>query len=335
MNAELKSEAAGPNTARERRDAQTTPARGSDADSLQATKIRHYLFGAFILVCIAAFWPTLKALVDAALHFDFCSQIVAVPFIAIALVYWRRHSIFRTVKGGYAIGSFIFVAGLIVHWFARRDAALLGSYDSLSASALGMVIIWAAGFYVVYGAAAFRSAAFPLGFLILTVPIPNYFLDRSVFYLQAGSTAVSDWLFRILGVPVTRHGLLLALPGLTIEVARECSSIRSSIALVITCLLAGYLFLRSPWKRAVLVLTALPLSVFKNGVRIVTLSLLSIYVNPAFMWGDLHRDGGILFYLLALAILYPLFCWFEELDHRTEIGSELDRGSENIKGGAR
>jgi exosortase len=321
MNAELKSAAAEPNTAGERRDGETVRTRGSDSNSSQATHKRHYLFGAFLLVCVAAFWPLLKALVHAALDFDFCSQIVAVPFIAIALVYWRRHSIFRTVRSGYAIGSLIFVAGLIVYWLARRDAALLGAYDSLSASTLGMVMIWAAGFYAVYGAAAFRAAAFPLGFLILTVPIPNYLLDRSVFYLQVGSTVVSDWLFRILGVPVARHGFLLALPELTVEVARECSSIRSSIALVITCLLAGYLFFRSPWKRVALVLAALPLSVFKNGVRIVTLSLLSIYVNPAFMRGDLHRDGGILFYLLALAILYPLFHWFEKSDHLAEIRS--------------
>ena len=96
------------------------------------------------------------------------------------------------------------------------------------------------------------------------------------------------------------------MPGVTIEIAKECSGIRSSVALVITSLLAGHLFLRSSWKKAVLTLTTVPLLIVKNGIRIVTLSLLSIYVDPGFLTGGLHRDGGILFFFLALALLTPV-----------------------------
>lgn len=292
-----------------------TPLNGQrDSAPSGATPAQHYAFWLFALVCLVAFWPTFVALVHTALDFDFCSQILAAPFIAFALVYWRRHEIFRTVHASPAVGGPLGLAGLAIYALAHHYAGALGSYDALSAAAFGLVLIWWAGFYAIYGSAAFRSALYPLAFLLLMVPIPKALLDGAVLYLQAGSTAIADGLFQLFGVPVMRNGFLLSLPGLTIEVAKECSSIRSSLALVITCLLAGYLFLRSPWKRVALVLLSLPLSIFKNGVRIVTLSLLSIYVNPAFMKSDLHRDGGILFYLLALAILYPLFRWFEKSD---------------------
>jgi exosortase len=293
-------------------------ARAPEDTNRHAPAESYYLFGLIVLLSLAAFWPSIVALAHAAVSFDFCSQILVAPVTAVLLVYWRRRRIFRAIQGGYAIGGLILLAGVSVYWLGRHDVELLGSYDSLSLSGLGIVTTWIGGFYLAFGGRTFRAAAFPLGFLLATIPIPTYLLNRSIFYLQAGSAVSSALVFQVSGIPVVRQGFLLYLPGLTIEVAKECSSIRSSIALVITCLLAGYLFLRSNWKRLALVLFALPLSVFKNAVRIVTLSILSIYVNPAFMTSTLHRDGGILFYLLAIAILFPLFRWFEKTDRRRE-----------------
>ena len=91
------------------------------------------------------------------------------------------------------------------------------------------------------------------------------------------------------------------LPGLTIEVAKECSGINSSVALLITMLLVACETLRTTSRRVILVLFAIPLSLVKNAVRIVTLTLLALYVDPSFLTGRLHHQGGFLFYLIALA----------------------------------
>src|SRR5438093_1110184 len=121
--------------------------------------------------------------------------------------------------------------------------------------------------------------------------------------LQTGSAEVSYALFQLIGVPVFRTGFELALPGVTIEVAKECSGIRSSLALLFTSLLAGHLLLRSAVRKTALALMTVPLLIVKNGVRIVTLSALAIYADPSFLTGKLHRDGGFVFFLLALAML--------------------------------
>ena len=47
--------------------------------------------------------------------------------------------------------------------------------------------------------------------------------------------------------------------------------------------------------------------VVKNGLRIVTLSILANYVDPGFLYGRLHREGGIVFFLLALGLLLPVY----------------------------
>ena len=53
----------------------------------------------------------------------------------------------------------------------------------------------------------------------------------------------------------------------------------------------------------ILILVAVPLLIVKNGIRIVTLALLSIYVDPSFLTGSLHHQGGIVFFLVALGFL--------------------------------
>ena len=146
------------------------------------------------------------------------------------------------------------------------------------------------------------------------VPLPDVVLDRTICALQEGSTEIAYLIFQAVGTPVLRHGFLLSVPGVTIEVAKECSSIRSSIALFITCLLAAHLYLRTGWKMFVLVLLSLPLSIIKNGIRIATLTLLSIYVDPSFLTGKLHHEGGFVFFFLALLILWPVFLWLERSD---------------------
>ena len=204
-------------------------------------------------------------------------------------------------------------AGLF--WLATR---LPGTgNDRLSLEALSLVSLWIGGFVSCYGLKVSRAAMFPLLFLLLTVPWPGAILDRVIRWLQEGSTDVTYAIFKALGVPVFRDGFVLMVPGVAIEVASECSGIRSSMALLITCLLAAHFYLRTGWKIVFFVLLVIPLSIIKNGIRIATLTLLSLYVDPSFLRGSLHRDGGFVFFLLALVMMFPVLRLFEKSEKRS------------------
>ena len=149
------------------------------------------------------------------------------------------------------------------------------------------------------------------------IPIPDPLLDEIIRLLQQGSTEMAWLIFKAVQLPVFRQGFVLSVPGVTIEVAKECSSIRSSMALLITCILIAHLYLRTWWKGLLFVLLSLPLSVVKNGIRITTLTLLSVYVNPDFLQGNLHRDGGFVFFFLALFALWPVFLLLEKSERRS------------------
>jgi len=107
-------------------------------------------------------------------------------------------------------------------------------------------------------------------------------------------------------------------------VAEQCSGIRSSIALIITSVLAGYLFLKSGWSRLILVLSFFPITVFKNGMRIVTLSLLASYVDMRFITGSwLHKSGGIPFFAMGLALMAPVLWVLMKTEERKGRNSEI------------
>ncbi len=103
---------------------------------------------------------------------------------------------------------------------------------------------------------------------------------------------------------------------MNIEVAKECSGIRSSLALLILALLVGHLFLRKFWKQAVFVVAGILMMIIKNGVRIATLTILAQYVDPSFLFGRLHHDGGVVFFLLGLLLLWPVL-WLLQRGDKT------------------
>ena len=211
-------------------------------------------------------------------------------------------------------GVAVVLSGMILYWLAARGPIPQEGHWPLSVETLALLFVWAGVFLLCYGFDAARAAAFPLLFLLLMVPLPDVILDRVIHALQVGSTEITYLIFQAVGIPVLRDGFLLSLPGVTIEVAKECSSIRSSVALFITCLLAAHLYLRTGWKMLLFACLSFPLSILKNGVRIATLTLLAIYVNPSFLKGRLHHDGGFVFFLLALLLLWPVFLWLERSD---------------------
>jgi exosortase len=187
---------------------------------------------------------------------------------------------------------------------------------------LALVAWWIAAFVFCFGARSFRRAVFPLCFLLWLVPFPGFILNPIVTLLQQGSTVAARLLFATAGVPVAQRGMLLHIPGLTLEVAPECSSIRSSLMLVVTTMVVAQICLRSPWRKALAIAVAIPLSVAKNGLRIFTLGVLASRVDPSFLTGDLHRQGGIVFFLIALAGIFLLIWILRRGESRNKNGNE-------------
>lgn len=277
---------------------------------------RHACFVAFVLISGLVFYKTLTTLVQYSLHDQSTSHIILIPFVSFFVLYLDRQKEFSVTASSIAPGFIVLAGGSILYGCAHRGFIPRDGNWALSLETLAVIFVWVGGYICCYGTKALRASSFSLLFLLLMVPVPDVILNWVIHALQEGSTDVAWLIFQAVGTPVLRHGFVLTLPSVTIEVAQECSSIRSSMALFITSLLAGHLYLQTGWKKLVLAALVFPLSLLKNGIRIATLTLLSIYVDPSFLTGSLHRQGGFAFFFLALLILLPVFSWMEKSDRR-------------------
>jgi len=277
----------------------------------------NFYFAAYLCAVALIFLRTLSNLFAFAVHHDYGSHIPLIPFVSAYLIFLRRKAIFSNLQHSFKTGGGLLFLGIISFWLSQGNRFALNENEALAWATSSIVLICIAGFVMCYGLRASRQAVFPLLFLFLMVPIPTVVLEKAIFLLREGSTSVTMGIFHMLNVPAEQNGFLISVPGVTIEIAKECSGIRSTLALLITCLLAPYLFLRSNLRRIAFLSLVVPMAVVKNGIRIATLTLLSIYVDPAFLHGDLHRDGGIVFFLLALLLLAPIL-WLLHVSERSK-----------------
>lgn len=238
---------------------------------------------------------------------EYSSQALLIPVLCGYMIWNERDRIFVAPRSGLLEAS-QFLAGAVVaglctwYFYAARHAYLFSAL--LVLSGILMVI---ATFAALYGSLALRRAVFPLSMLLLSVPLPDSVVQGIISILQAQSAWLAAVLFSAIGVPVFKEGFLLTVPGVTIEVARECSGINSSIAMILTMLLVARQTLNSNWRRAVLVAATIPLSIVKNAIRITALTMLALRVDRSFLTGRLHHQGGFVFYLVAIALMYPLW----------------------------
>src|SRR5436190_20270642 len=232
-------------------------------------KSRFFGAACFAVVLAAVFGHPLLTLIKYAASSQLHSYILLIPFVSAYLLYIRRDQLPKkySVDLPLAIVSLAIGLGILIftYWldFVGR---VPGINDRLTLLSF-LCCLAAAGFFFL-GRAWMRAAAFPLTYLIFIVPMPNAMADALEHASAAASAEMANLLFHLSGMPFFRVGPVFQLPNITIQVAQECSGIRSSLVLFITSILAANLFLKTAWRRAALIAVVIPLAILRNGFRI-------------------------------------------------------------------
>jgi exosortase len=277
--------------------------RGRRADSpviLNNKKALLFLISA--AAALAVSYVPLSDLVRNGRPSDYYTHIPLVPMISAFVIFRRRKKLFRGEPGSPLLGLAVIALGCGLLLFDRfRQPGLIGHAELCAGAA---ILFMSGSFLALFGPRSFQRALFPFLFLVFGIPLPLAWMGHLVSALVTASTGLTNLLFRAFGVPFIQEGSVFYLPDFDIEVAHECSGIRSSLALLITSVLAGQIFLARRWKKIMLVLAILPVTILKNAIRIVTLYLLSYFVDVRIIQGGfLHKSGGFIFFGLGLVIL--------------------------------
>ena len=292
-------------------------------------------YGSFAVALVLSFAQPLYALAVHAAGSDLHSHILLVPLISAYVLRLNSRRLPGEYKSSLGFASIPFFAGVAALASALRWAGVtppLSHNDYLALMAFAFVCLLVAGGFTFLGRRWMAAAAFPFAFLLFMIPLP----DRVVDFLEKGSLYASadaaNLFFITFQTPVWRDGVFFHLPGIVLEVAQECSGIRSSWVLFITSVLASHLFLISPWRRVVLVAVVVPLAILRNGFRIFVIALLCVHIGPHMVHSLIHRRGGPLFFALSLIPLVLILFWLRRGEVQRSKGRQLASAHEQLSG---
>ena len=263
-------------------------------------------FGAVTGLLVLVFGFPLVTLAKFAFGSELYSYILLIPVICGYFVWIRRVQLESPRGAGWgAVVPFVVGLGLLTGYCLTYQAVPALSLEDSLALVIGAFYAFViAGGWLTLGARALAQVAYPLGLLGLVVPLPSRWVDWLEIFLQNTSGWTAYAMLKLSGIPVVLAGLTLVMQPVPLQVARECSGIHSTVVLLITSLIAAYLFLHSPWRRAVLVVATIPLGILRNGFRIFTLGQLAVHYDPNVLNTWIHHRGGPIFFLFSLAGLY-------------------------------
>jgi exosortase len=150
-----------------------------------------------------------------------------------------------------------------------------------------------------------RAIAFPLAFLAFSLPIPLAFTEQIHWQLRQIATAGTAFVIPLLGVPVFVEGTTLHLARGVLQVADACSGFSTLYAAIAVAALTAY-SARSTKRRIVVLLSAVPLAIGANLLRVIALVLLVVWQGEGILETWVHPASGMATFALALPIIFWL-----------------------------
>jgi exosortase len=243
-----------------------------------------------------AYGPVIAQLVAQWRHDENYSHgFVVVP--AALFIAWQRRESIREAPSRPAVWGAALVAISLVIYIAGRLGA------ELFLTRISLIGVLAGAIAFIWGRAHLRILAFPLAFLLFTVPLPSIVFNQLTLPLQLVASSAGESIIRAVGVPVLRDGNVLQLPSRTLEVVEACSGMRSIVSLLMVATLIGYFFERRSAVRVLLVLAAVPIAIVANALRVAGTGLASEWIGPAAAEGFFHTFSGAVLFAIALFAL--------------------------------
>ncbi len=181
-----------------------------------------------------------------------------------------------------------YLSGLASEWYTMRWSVLL----ALS----GLVVMK-------WGLGQIKFWWLPAALLVLSVPLPSVVLNSIALPLQLKASQLGASLLEWRHVPVYLEGNVIQLPGRSLFVTEACSGLRSLTALISLGVLVSGMWISTLPGRVTVVLAAIPVAMFLNGVRVFLTGFLVHFVNPELGEGFMHLTEGWLIFVLAFAVL--------------------------------
>lgn len=265
--------------------------------------------GVLLALWAAVFIPVIPAMVETWLNHSDNSHALLVPLISLYFAWQKRRELSQVEISGSLWGGLLLAASLAVYLLSYAGGIAVIARIAIVTSLFGL--LWGS-----LGWAAVRVLAFPLGFLLFMVPVPDTLLGMVSFPLQMLATKISAGVIQFCAIPVYREGNMLFFIQTQLEVAEACSGIRSIMSLTMLSVLFAHLSGNGWWRKAVLILAAIPIAMLANILRVSGTGILAHFFGDQVARGFLHEFSGLAVFVFGLGMLFLVFTLLNRIGAR-------------------
>lgn len=220
-----------------------------------------------------------------------------IPFVFAYLV-WENRKVFMAAPVSTTwIGLIPVVTGVCLYCVGKLAGEIFTAY-------LSSWLIFCGVLLILFGWQKVRQIGFALMMLIFMFPLPHFINNKVTFQLKLMATKLGVWMLQAYNMPAYREGNVIDLGFTQLQVVDACSGLRYALPLLIMGLLVAYLSKIEPWKKIVIVVSTIPISVVVNGLRIASVGILYEYWGPAVAEGFFHDFSGWFIFMTSLAIMF-------------------------------
>ncbi len=253
------------------------------------------VLGALIIV----YWSVLAGLIAAWSTDDNYSHGFFIVPLSLYFAWERRKAIAAAPALPSMFGAIVVAGSLFLLVAGLLGAELFLSRVSIIGTIAGTTLF-------LFGWPMLRILAFPMAFMLLMIPLPAIIFNKIAFPLQLLASHVGEYSVRSMDIPILREGNVLILANATLEVAEACSGIRSLISLITLGIVFGYFVDQRVWVRSIIALSAIPVAILANGLRVASAGVAAHNFGTAGVEGIFHEFSGWVVFVIAFMMMFLL-----------------------------
>jgi len=253
------------------------------------------LLGAAAGLMVIIFYDGLTYMVDQWSRDEY-SHGYLLPLVAGYFIWQKKNELSKIAFNGSWVGVALFLMGLFGFLVGELSTLFTVIQYSFLLALGGMLL-------AIMGWSAFRVILVPFFILFFTVPLPNFLYNNLSAFLQLISSELGVWVIRWFGISVFLEGNVIDLGEFKLQVVEACNGLRYLFPLMSLGFIAAYLYKDSLWKKAVVFLSTIPITVLMNSFRIGVIGVMVEYWGKDMAKGFLHDFEGWFVFMACTAVL--------------------------------
>jgi len=219
-----------------------------------------------------------------------------IPFITLFLIWQKSDQLEKMKFNGSWLGVVLTAAGLFLYYAGELSSLYTIIQYAFVVAVFGVALS-------LMGREAFKVIFVPLVILLFMIPLPNFIFNNLSSQLQLISSEIGVAFIRLFDISVFLEGNVIDLGVYKLQVVEACSGLNYLFPLMTLAFISAYFFTGAFWKKAIIFLSSVPITILMNSLRIGAIGVTVEYWGPEMAEGVLHDFEGWAVFMSCIGIL--------------------------------